>query len=269
MISDNVLEPKLQALNRYIESRGSALVALSGGIDSTLLSLLTHRTLGSNAHALTVRSEFYITREASFVERFVEQFQVSHSFLEIHVLGDERLRSNPDNRCYHCKRLIFENLIRSAREQSLSAVFDGTNVDDLGEERPGIRALHELGIQSPFVEAGMGKQDILRCAASMGLASYIHPSNTCLATRIPVQTPLREEVLRKVEEAESFMHASGFDIVRVRYHEPDIARIEVSEEYIPRLLHAPFRTKLVSRLKKLGFRNVSVDLEGYPLSFPH
>ena len=171
MISNDNEEAKLQVLTDYIESRRSALVALSGGIDSMLLSLLAHRVLGSNAHAATVVTEFFIQREASFIERFVDEFHVSHSFLEIGVLENEHILSNPENRCYHCKRLICENLLRKAHEKGLAVVFDGTNVDDLGEDRPGIRALHELGVVSPYLEAGVGKQEILRYAASCGLKS--------------------------------------------------------------------------------------------------
>jgi len=263
MTSNNAPEPKLQALTQYIQSQGSALVALSGGIDSTLLSLLAQRVLGNSAHALTVRSEFFISSEASFIERFVGEFHVSHSFLEVSVLGDARVVSNPENRCYYCKRLIFENLVREARTRSCAAVFDGTNVDDLGEDRPGIQALHELGIASPYIDAGIDKRDILRFAASLGLESYIHPSNTCLATRIPAHTPLREDVLKMVEKAESFMHSCGFEVVRVRYHEPYAARIEVIEKDLPRLLNTSLRAELISRFKDLGFRRVSIDMEGY------
>ena len=263
MTSNNPPEPKIQTLTRYIQSQGSALVALSGGIDSTLLSLLAHRVLGNNAHSVTVRSEFFIRSETSYIDRFVGEFHVSHSFLKVSVLGDERILSNPENRCYHCKHLIFENLLRESRRRGCAAVFDGTNVDDLGEDRPGRQALYELGIVSPYIEAGIDKQDILRFAASLGLESYIHPSNTCLATRIPAHTPLRVEVLKMVEEAESFMHSRGFEVVRVRYHEPYSARIEVIEEDLPRLLSTSLRAELISRFKNLGFMRMSIDMEGY------
>ena len=262
MILDDSTEAKLQILTDYIESRKSALVALSGGVDSMLLSLLAHRVLGSNAHAVTVISEIFIKREASFVERFVDEFHVSHSFLKVSVLENECILVNPENRCYLCKRFIFENLIIEARGKGFDVVFDGTNVDDLGEDRPGIRALHELGIVSPFVEAGINKQDIHRYAASCGLKSYIHPSDTCLATRIPASVPLREEVLEMVEEAESFMHDHGFDVMRVRYHEPCLARIEAAEEYLPRLLQPAFKMELTAHFKNLGFKRISIDMEG-------
>ena len=161
MILNDSSEPKLHAATQYMQSQGSVLVALSGGIDSTLLSLLAHRVLGNNAHALTVLSEFYIRSESSYIDRFVSEFHVSHSFLRISVLTDERILSNPENRCYHCKYLIFKNLVREAHERGFKAVFDGSNVDDLYEDRPGLQALHELGIASPYIEAGIGKQDIL------------------------------------------------------------------------------------------------------------
>lgn len=262
MILDDSTKAKLQILTDYIESRKSALVALSGGIDSMLLSLLAHRVLGSNAHAVTVISEIFIKREASFVERFVDEFHVPHSFLKVSVLENERIRVNPENRCYLCKRFIFENLIIEARGKDLDVVFDGTNVDDLGEDRPGIRALHELGIVSPFVEAGITKQDIHRYAASCGLKNYIRPSNTCLATRIPASVPLRDEVLKMVEEAESFMYDHGFDVMRVRYHEPGLARIEVAKDYLLRLLQPAFKMELTEHFKSLGFKRISIDMEG-------
>jgi uncharacterized protein len=262
MISNDPTESKFQILTQYIQSRKSVLVALSGGIDSMLLSLLAHRALGSNAHAVTVMSEFFIKREASFVERFIDEFHISHSFLKVSVLENERILVNPENRCYLCKRFIFEKLLGVACEKGLSVVFDGTNVDDLDEDRPGIRALHELGIVSPYVEAGIDKQDILRYASSCGLKSYIRPSNTCLATRIPAFVPLREEVLQMVDEAESFMHDHGFDMVRVRYHEPYVARIEVNNKSLFRLLQPAFKLELTAHFKSLGFNKISIDMEG-------
>jgi uncharacterized protein len=263
MTSDDVSGSKLETLNRYIKSRGSALVALSGGIDSTLLSLLTHRVLGGNAHAITVVSEFYIKSERSFVERFVDEFAVTHSFLRVSVMGDKEIQSNPGKRCYYCKRLIFRDLVKEAHEREISVVFDGTNIDDLDEDRPGISALHELGVVSPYVEANIGKQDILQYATALGLKRYIHPSNTCLATRIPAFTPIREEVLNMVEKAEHYLHTNGFEVVRVRYHEPNTARIEVLEKHIGRLLTEPLNVKLIAYMKELGFTKVSVDMEGY------
>ena len=263
MTSNDLSDEKLNVLNHYIQSQGSALVALSGGIDSTLLSLLTHRILGKHAHAITVVSEFYIQSESSYVERFIDEFDVSHSFLRVSVMGDEEIQSNPEKRCYFCKRLIFNNLVEIARERDISAVFDGTNCDDLDEDRPGIQALHELGIASPYVEANIGKQDILRYAEALGIKQYIHPSNTCLATRIPAYTPLREEVLHMIEKAEDYLHSNGFEVVRVRYHEPDTARIEVLQEHIGRLLTGKLKTELIAHMKGLGFNKVSVDMEGY------
>jgi len=262
MISNDPTELKFRILTQYIQSRKSVLVAFSGGIDSMLLSLLAHRVHGSNAHAVTVISEFFIKREISFVERFVDEFHVSHSFLEVSLLENERIFVNPENRCYLCKRRICENLLIEARAKGFDVVFDGTNVDDLSEDRPGIRALHELGIVSPYVEAGIDKQDILRYAESCGLKSYIHPSNTCLATRIPAHVPLHEEVLKMVEEAESFMHDHGFDVVRVRYHEPCLARIEVMDASLPRLLQPALKMELIAHFKSLGFKGISIDMEG-------
>jgi uncharacterized protein len=253
----------LEQLTACIKSTASALVALSGGIDSILLSYLAHRTLGRGALSCTVVSEFFIAEERRYIDQFVEKYQISHSYLEVRIIEDERIVSNPSNRCYHCKKIIFETLLRKAQEEGFAAVFDGTNFDDLSDYRPGIRALRELGIVSPFVETGMGKKEILRCARSLGLDNFIRPSNTCLATRIASSVRISEEALAMVEKAESHLHHLGFSVVRVRYHEGGAARIEVLPEELHRLLDTSVHSGIIQHFKEIGFSRVAVDMEGY------
>jgi uncharacterized protein len=253
----------LEKLTTSIESKGSALVALSGGIDSTLLSYLSHRALGKRARSCTVISEFFITDERRYIDVFVERFEISHSYIELRVLEDELVVSNPQKRCYYCKKAIFEMLLQKARREGFSAVFDGTNLDDLDEDRPGIKALHELGVVSPFIETGVGKEEILRWARSLGLEHFIRPSNTCLATRVSPSLRINEEILEMIEKAERYLHRLGFSVVRVRYHEGGTARIEVASEELHRLLDTSLHRDMVQYLKRVGFRRVAVDLEGY------
>jgi len=253
----------LEKLTAFIQSKGSALVALSGGVDSTLLSYLTNRALGERSQSVTVVSEFFISHEKAVIDRFVEQYGINHIYMPIHVLEDKRIVSNPSRRCYYCKKAIFEKLTKRAEREGYTAVFDGTNMDDLNEDRPGIRALHELGVVSPFIEAGVGKEGVVRLARTLGLAQFIRPSNTCLATRIPTMVRITEEKLAMVENAETYLHTLGFRVVRVRYHEGDTARIEVAPKELYRLLDTSMHNKILQYFKDVGFMHVTIDIEGY------
>jgi uncharacterized protein len=208
-------------------------------------------------------SEFFITEEGRYIDQFVEKYRISHSYLEVRIIQDERIVSNPSNLCYHCKKIMFETLLKKAREDGFAAVLDGTNLDDLGDHRPGIRALRELGIVSPFAETGVGKKEILRCARSLGLDHFIRPSNTCLATRIAPSVRISEKALAMVEKAESHLHHLCFSVVRVRYHEGGTARIEVAPEELPRLLDASLHAGVIRHFREIGFSRVAVDMEGY------
>jgi len=254
---------KLRVLEEFIRSSKSALVALSGGIDSTLLSYLTHRILKISAISVTVISEFLITDEKKGIENFINRYALQHHFLIISLLSDATIQSNPPDRCYYCKRALFKLVLEYAHARDISSVFDGTNIDDLSQDRPGLRALKELGILSPYVEAGMGKNDILKTAAAVGLEKYIRPSNTCLATRMSLHTPITARKLNMIERAETLLHNAGFEVVRVRYHDPDTATIEAQKEKLKRLFDPALQDKIVRRFQEIGFIRVSVDMEGY------
>jgi uncharacterized protein len=252
-----------ETLIHIMRSRQAALVALSGGVDSTLLSFVAQRALGKNARSVTVVSEFFISEEKRFVDAFVGQYQIDHEYLRIQVIGDERIASNPEKRCYYCKRAIFETLTDKAHAEGYNAVFDGTNIDDLDEDRPGIQALHELGVVSPYIEARIGKEAILELARGLGLGDFIRPSNTCLATRVTSGITISEKILEMIERAEAYLHERGFEVVRVRYHEGGIARIEVLPEDFPKVLDTSLYGDLGAYFRHLGFKRISVDIDGY------
>ena len=159
--------------------------------------------------------------------------------------------------------MIFHRVRGYAEKHGIAAVFDGTNTDDREEHRPGIRALRELQIRSPYVESGLGKAEIIEIARSEGLEEFIRPSNSCLATRISVHIPINERALRMVEKAEEYIRGIGFPIVRVRYHEPDTARIELPQSEIPKFFSRTLSFPIGRLLKQIGFLRISLDIEGY------
>jgi uncharacterized protein len=257
------MSEKEKKLERYLRTLDSALIALSGGTDSMLLSSITQSLLGEHCFSVTVVSEFFIPGEKFFIESFVKQQRIRHEYLRMSVLGNSEVRKNPRNRCYLCKQLIFGALVEYARQRGFSALCDGTNTDDLLEDRPGLRALEDLHIISPYVEAGMGKKDIQELARARGLEKYIRPSNTCLATRISEHSNITEEKLRMVADAEEFMKKLGFPVVRVRFHEPFTARIEVSSGSLGALWKEDVLTRLHDAFRQIGFQRTAIDIEGY------
>jgi len=257
------MSEKGKKLEDFLKTLDSAVVALSGGTDSMLLSFIAQSLLGQRTFSVTVESEFFIPAERPFIESFVKQQHIRHEYLRVSVLGHGEIRKNPTNRCYLCKRMIFQALAEYAQKRGFSALCDGTNTDDLLEDRPGLRALEELRVFSPYVEAGMGKKDILELTRERGLQKYIRPSNTCLATRISEHEPITEEKLRMVADAEEFMKKLGFPVVRVRFHEPRTARIEVPSDSIDALWRGDILTRLRDAFSQIGFQRTAIDVEGY------
>jgi uncharacterized protein len=172
------------------------------------------------------------------------------------------IRSNPLDRCYTCKKIIFTDLLKFAGENNYQFVIDGTNADDLGDFRPGLTALKELGIRSPLLESGLTKKEIRELSKEADLDIWDKPAMACLLTRIPYNTEINEGALRMVEEAENMLFELGYPGTRVRIHD-DLARIECMPGYIEKIIRNPDKELIISNLKKIGFRYVSLDLEGY------
>jgi len=256
-------DASLERLSEILAPLGRLAVAFSGGCDSTLLIAVAAGHLGAGeVLALTVRSPLHPGREAEAAERLARAVGVAWVPVDVDALSDPEIVANPHNRCYLCKRRILAVLREEARSRGFATLADGTNADDLRSHRPGARALAELAVRSPLAEAGLGKQEIRRLSKEMGLPTWDKPSMPCLATRIPYNTPLSRSILAQVERSEDFIRNLGFKVVRVR-HYGELARIEVEEDEIKRLLAPQMRRQIVQGLKDAGYAYVTVDLRGY------
>jgi uncharacterized protein len=254
---------KLKELKGVIEGLESVLVAFSGGVDSTLLLKVSLDTLGrDNVLAVTAESETYPAEEIEGAKQLAEALGARWKLIHTEELSNECFAANPTDRCYYCKLELFSKLRRIADEEGLKHVLDGSNLDDTGDWRPGMRAAKELGVISPLKEAGLTKKDIRELSRGLGLPTWEKPSMACLASRFPYGHRITPEELRMVGEAERFLRKQGFRQVRVRHH-GKLARIEVSPDQLERLALKGIRDEVVSKLKELGYVWVAMDLQGY------
>ena len=253
---------KLARLRERLASLGAVVVAYSGGVDSSVLLRVAHETLGERAFGVIGRSDSYATRELELAREQAARFGARVEVVTTGELADPNFRSNPANRCYHCKNELYRKLRAVADRRGAQAVVDGTIRDDLGDWRPGRRAAEESGVESPLAELGFTKADVRAVAAHFGLASHDKPASPCLASRIPYGSEITREKLVAVERAEAVLQAQGFRELRVRHH-GDTARIEVPAEDIVRLADPAVRGAVVEALKPLGFLFVTLDLEGF------
>ena len=254
------MKEKLEHLKEIIKGKGSVMIAFSGGVDSSLVAKVAYEVLGKKALAVTLTSDTFSKRELESAKIIAQEIGITHEIIESSELGNDEFIKNPENRCYYCKKEEAIVLKKIANENRIKYIADGVNLSDFDEHRPGITALREEGIFHPLVEAGVKKSDIKVIAKFLGLSNYNMPSTTCLSSRISYGEKITIEKLKRIEKAESFILSLGFKQVRVRCHK-NIARIEVEKEEIEKAIS--FREEIVRRLKKNGFKYITLDLEGY------
>lgn len=256
------IDEKYEKLKVYLQKLGSVAIGFSGGVDSSFLATVARQELGDKALAITVQSVFNPTAETEFTRQFAQQLGIAHEILTVDVLDVAGVAANPPDRCYYCKKAIFSLLQQEAAKKGINTVVDGSNVDDIGDYRPGMRALEELEIVSPLRYAGLTKADIRELSYKLGVVTWNKPSLACLASRIPYGEVLTEEILARVDAAEQFLTRYDCKQLRVRCH-CNLARLEVAQEDFSKLLDPVIRAEITTYLKELGFMYVTIDLQGY------
>lgn len=254
------LEQKLSSLLRHLKDRGPLAVAFSGGVDSTFLLFAAKEALGAGVLAITLDAPYVARRELAESMDLARRYRIEQRIVRLPLPAD--VSENPPDRCYLCKRRVFNEISRVASDSGFPLVADGSNADDPADHRPGMRALRELGILSPLMECGLSKGDIRALSRSLGLPTWDKPAYACLLTRLPHNTPVTSEVLATIDQSEQYLLEQGFTSVRVRSH-GNLARIEVPRSQRRRIFDEALMDSVAERLKTLGYRYVSFDLEGY------
>ena len=255
-------EEKLKHLKESLAEMESVLIACSGGVDSTFLASVASEVLGQRAMVVFARSPVYPPRELEDAEALVRQLGLRFATIESNGLKDPQFVANSPDRCYYCKRELFEKLRSLAAGEGLDWVADGSNYDDRDDYRPGRKALTELGIRSPLWEVKLTKDEIRRLSKERELPTWDKPASPCLASRIPYGTPVSRDTLGRIAEGEQYLRNLGIHDYRLRHH-GNIARIEVDEKGMSLLLKSQIRKDLVQHIKALGYTYVTLDLGGY------
>ena len=253
---------KYTKLLEILAETGGAVIAFSGGVDSTLLLHAAKKALGQKAIAASIATPYVPQWEQHEAKEFAKQLDVKHVVVDMDFPAE--LRMNPPEHCYTCKKILFSKLLEVARENALKHVLEGTNIDDLSDYRPGIKALRELKIRSPFVEAELTKAEIRELSRRFKLPTWDKPSFACLLSRMPVDMEVTDKALQQVEQAEIFLMKIGFPAVRVRHH-GEVARIEVPADKLQDLINANEINGINNKLKEIGYRHVALDLGGYTM----
>lgn len=257
------LDEKRDKLIGILREMSSVAVAFSGGVDSAVVAQAAHLALGENAVAITAHSPSVAQREREDAERIAKQIGIRHIVIQTQEFSNPAYLANDGSRCYHCKTELYEQVLQQAPVLNIRQVVSGANLDDLGDYRPGLQAAQEHGVRHPLQEAGCTKADVRELAKQWNLPIWDKPASPCLSSRLVPGLPVTTERLQRIEAAESYLRSLGLGEFRVRLHEGELVRIEVSAQNIAALSEPTLRQALTDHLLQLGFRFVTLDLQGF------
>ena len=255
-------QEKEKNLFRYLERYRRVIVAFSGGVDSSYLAFCAHRVLGSESRAVTALSPSVSGYQRSLALDFARRYRLNHTLIETREMDNPDYARNPTNRCYFCKDELYVHLKRLLREWNAEAILDGSNMDDIGDYRPGRRASRERGVLSPFIDVKLSKAEIRSQSLKWGLPTWDLPAMPCLSSRFPYGVAITEEKLQQVDAAEAYIRSLGVVSFRVRHHE-DLARIEVDRTERHKLMDPDLFDDVNRKLRALGYRYVTLDLQSF------
>jgi pyridinium-3,5-biscarboxylic acid mononucleotide sulfurtransferase len=256
------IDEKEHRLEELLKSMARVIVAFSGGVDSSYLAYKAHQVLGAQALAVTAESPSVPSRQRKMAAQIVNQFGINHKIVHSRELERAEYSANPFDRCYYCKDELFTILQSIQKELGSAAIIDGLNADDLGDFRPGRKAGEEHQVRSPLLEAGLNKSDIRELSRRAGLPTSDLPASACLSSRFPYGIQITEEKLKMVDQGEESLREMGFHVFRVRHHE-HIVRLEFGPEDLKKALNPEMAAALTTLFKSLGYKYVTLDLEGY------